>query len=242
VDLGRLHADRSVPLLGLHRALRGRLTAHTGRRAAAVGRGELHPELRQGRRRWVQRVDLVLRHGAGGSDHPGVVGRVPEPLHTDRGGADGAAGALPVPGEPLPGPGRAVHELPRHRFGRVLREAGLLGASGGPDCLERNEPVLDAPVLPADALAGRGGGVLRTDPSVHPSEPTEHGRVDGGEVRPRIGLRAAHQLPVPGRCQRRRADPDLLAHQPGRALLRRTHPARSGRIVHRVRGFPRDPA
>ena len=72
--------------------------------------------------------------------------------------------ALPVPGEPLPGAGDAVRELPRDRPAGLLSEAGLLGRSrqtrrtaqdgdrrrhGG-----RSTPQ-DPPLLPADEDAGR---------------------------------------------------------------------------------------
>ncbi len=54
----------------------------------------------------------------------------PEPVHTDVGGHTRPARALPLPREPVPGPGRAVHELSRDRSRRLLPQGRLLGAPG----------------------------------------------------------------------------------------------------------------
>ena len=242
VDLGRLHADRPVPLLGLHRA-------RPRRPHRPIQEGA--PQL-VGEANYMRNSVKVVVDGYDGS----ISYFVADPEDPIIQAWSGAFPSLFTPIEEAPTELLEHFRYPENLFQiqavqytnyHVTDPDVFYGKQDfwaipvDPTVSSETSPDRDAPVLPADAPAGRGGGVLRSDPSVHPSEPTEHGRVDGGEVRPRTGLRAARQLPVPGRCQRRRADPGLLAHQPGRALLRRTHPARPGRIVDRVRGLPRDP-
>ena len=87
----------------------------------------------------------------------------------------GPAGALPLPGEPLPGAGVAVRHVPRDGPGRVLPEAGRVadpdrphdpGEQPGAGGHRRGEPP-DASLLLVDAAAERGRRALPADPAVH---------------------------------------------------------------------------
>ena len=217
--------------------VRGRVAvgARRGRPVARRGR-ELHPQLGEGRRRRVRRLDALLRRRSERPDHPGVEPRVPDAVHPARPGAAGAPRALPVPGEPVPGPGVRVHELPRHRSERVLRQAGLLGAADRPDRVHGGRPPPDAAVLRPDALAGRGGRDVRADPALHAARPPEHGGLARGQVGPRARLRRHRELRVPVGGERRRADAGLLPDQPGRALLVGADAARPGRLERSCSG------
>ena len=70
-------------------------------------------------------------------DHAGVGPRVPRRVHVDRRRVRGAAGPLPVSGEPVPGPGVPFRQLSRRGSGRVLPQAGLLGDPERPDAAAR---------------------------------------------------------------------------------------------------------
>ncbi len=101
------------------------------------GTGELHPQLGEGRGGLLRRRHDLLRRGRRGPAHPGLAEGVPGPVHARVTGRRFAAGALPLPGGPLPRPGHAVRQLPRRGAGPVLREGGLLVAPDrgpGPQC------------------------------------------------------------------------------------------------------------
>ncbi len=133
MDLGRVHDDERVSLLGVHQP-----AGRDREPRSAVGARELHAELGQGDGRRLRRHDEVLR-GLERSDHRGVGSRVPGPVHADRRGPCRTPLALPVPGEPLPGAGDAVRHLPRDRSGGLLPEAGPLGDRRRPDSADAPE-------------------------------------------------------------------------------------------------------
>ena len=155
VDRRRLHDLGRLPVLGADLAGSG----HSGHAHAEVVFGEvagrqpdqLHPQLGQGHRRCVRRHRHALRVGR---DRPGPQDlgadlpehRAAEGIHTD-----GPDGALPVPGRPVQGPTRHLHQVPRDRPARVLRRIGLLDRAERPDA-ERFDPA--AAVLPDVEDAG----------------------------------------------------------------------------------------
>ena len=123
VDLGRLHDHERVPLLARRWTWRRHAGQQRDRRPERFG--ELHAELGEGRGRRLHGQDDLLR-GHERPHHPRVVERVPRPVHDWSTGAPDDPDPLPLPGEPLPGPGDAVRELPRDGSVGLLPEAGLL--------------------------------------------------------------------------------------------------------------------
>ncbi len=79
------------------------------------GRAQLHPQLRQDRRRRVQRLHDLLRVGQGRSAAQGVSGHLSGPVHAQERGAAAAARARALPGGPLRHPGAGLDHLPRGR-------------------------------------------------------------------------------------------------------------------------------
>ena len=151
-------------------------------------------------------------------------------------------GTLPVPGEPVPGAGLPVRELPRDGPGGLLPAARLLADLARPDARVRREwdAAADAPVLPADqGPGGEDGGVPARDP-VRARGPSEHGRLDGGVLRPG-GLRTHHDVPVPGGAEHRGAAPGVRADQQRPCVLVVPHARRSAGVDAVVRRLPRDP-
>ena len=107
------------PVLGVDEPVRCDPRSHVGER-------ELHPQLREGHRRRVQRRHQVLHLGRPGPDRPGMGEGVPGHVPAQERRVGRSAGPRPVPGEPLPDPGVAVRDVPRDRHGGVLPEAGRL--------------------------------------------------------------------------------------------------------------------
>ena len=204
---------------------------------------ELHPQLGQGRGRRLRRLDDLLRGRPGRSDHPGLGRRVPDAVHAarrTRRTTCSRTSAIRRACSRSRRPSSRTTTSPTRTCSTASRTSGPCRSTRRSRAEER--PVPDAPVLRAHAAAGRDRGDVRADPAVHAARPPEHGRVDRGEVRPRPRLRGHRELPVPGRRERRRTDPGLLADQPGRAVLGGADAARPGRLEHRVRRLPRDPA
>ena len=111
LDRRRLHDHQPYPLLPAERL------------------DQLHPQLGQGRRRRLQRVDALLRLRPGGPADPHVREDLPRRVPAGVADAGDAASARALPRGLLPRPGGDVRDLPRHRPGRCSTTRATSGRS-----------------------------------------------------------------------------------------------------------------
>ena len=109
LDRGRLHHQRRVSVL------------------ASGGRGQLHPQLREGRGGRLRRRDPALRRGSRGPARPGLRQDLPRPLPADGGAAAVARLPSPVSRRPVHAPGRGVLHVSHEGSAGLLQPRGSLG-------------------------------------------------------------------------------------------------------------------